>query len=79
MTTHDDFLQKQIAAQLREAKYEEAVAISSAMAAVDHQRSNPRMKLPELLAWAKTHAKHSRRIKDKPDRPHVPGRRMGRR
>jgi hypothetical protein len=77
MTTHDDFLQKQIAAQLREAKYEEAVAMSSAMAAVDHQRSNPRIKLPELLAWARTHAKHSRRIKDKPDRPHVPGRRMG--
>lgn len=65
-TNQDDFLQKQIAAQLREAKYEEAVAISSAMAAVDHQRSNPRIKLPELLAWAKTHAKHSRRVKGKP-------------
>lgn len=42
---HDDFLQRQIAQQLRGAKFSEAVAVSSAMAAVDHQRSNPNMKL----------------------------------
>lgn len=66
---HDDFLQRQIAQQLRGAKFSEAVAVSSAMAAVDHQRSNPNMKLPELLDWAKKHARHSSRIKGKPAIP----------
>lgn len=70
---HDEFLQRQIAQQLREAKFDEAVAGSSARAAVDHQRSNPRVKLPELLDWAKKHARHNSRIKGKPSIPRAAG------
>lgn len=77
--TNQDFLLKQITAQLREAKLDEATAISVAMAAIDHKATNPRISLAELLVWAKNHAKHYKRVKGKPDRPYVPGRRMGRR
>ncbi|MEN4199120.1 hypothetical protein [Serratia marcescens] len=76
---HDEFLQKQISAQLREARFDEATSVASALAAAGHKRNNPNIKLPELLAWAKTFAKHCQRVKGKPDRPHTPGRRMGRR
>ncbi|MGP2761005.1 hypothetical protein ACTVPB_04115 [Serratia marcescens] len=63
---HDDFLQKQITAQLREARFNEAVATTSASAAVQHQRHNPNMKLPDLLLWARSFAKHCQRLKGKP-------------
>ncbi len=68
---HDEFLQRQITQHLREAKFDEAVAGSSARAAVDHQRSNPRIKLPDLLDWAKKHARHSQRLKGKPSKQRV--------
>lgn len=72
---HDEFLQKQITAQLRDARFDEATAVASALAAAGHKRSNPNIKLPELLAWAKTFAKHCQRVKGKPIKPAASSRR----
>lgn|GEM_PF-3366269 len=63
---HDDFLLTQITRQLVENKFEQGVANSAAMAAVDHKRSNPNVKVAELITWAKSYAKTYQRIKDKP-------------
>ncbi|WP_061323203.1 hypothetical protein [Serratia rubidaea] len=72
-------IESQIRAQLVRDGYEYDIARSAAVRGADHYLSRQNATIASSLAMAKTYAKPLKRVKGKPDRPHVPGRRMGRR
>ena len=72
-------VEQQICDVLIRDKFPEAVAHSAAMRGADHYDKSANASLAGSIAIAKTYAKPLKRVKGKPDRPHVPGRRMGRR
>ncbi|WP_414483215.1 cell envelope biogenesis protein OmpA [Serratia marcescens] len=68
-------IETQIRAQLVREGIPDDVARSAAGRGADHYLSSPNATIASSIAIAKT----LKRVKGKPDRPHVPGRRMGRR
>lgn len=72
-------IESQICTYLEREGYSEAVAKSAALKGAQHYVDSPNATLTSSITWAKTHAKTMKRVKDKPDRPHVPGRRTHRR
>ncbi|WP_279028919.1 cell envelope biogenesis protein OmpA [Gibbsiella quercinecans] len=78
-----NFSREQIEAQIRDQLvrdvFSEDVARSAAGRGADHYLSRPNATIASSLVIAKTYAKPLKRVKSKPERPHVPGRRMGRR
>ncbi|KFK94564.1 MULTISPECIES: hypothetical protein [unclassified Serratia (in: enterobacteria)] len=75
------FSREQIEAQIRDQLVRDGfsadVARSAAMRGAEHYTSRPNASIASSLAIAKTYAKPLKRVRDKPDRPHVPGRRKG--
>jgi len=72
-------VEAQIRAQLVRDGISDDVARSAAGRGADHYLARPNATIVSSLAIAKTYAKTLKRVKGKPDRPHVPGRRMGHR
>lgn len=72
-------IETQIRAQLVREGIPDDVARSAAGRGADHYLSSPNATIVSSIAIAKTYAKPLKRVKGKPNRPHVPGRRMGRR
>ncbi|RFS90050.1 cell envelope biogenesis protein OmpA [Serratia marcescens] len=71
-------IETQIRAQLVREGIPDDVARSAAVRGADHYLSSTNATIASSIAIAKTYAKPLKRVKGKPDRPHVPGRRMGR-
>jgi hypothetical protein len=78
-----NFSREQVEAQIRDQLVRDGipadVARSAAVQGANHYLTRPNATIASSLAVAKTYAKPLKRVKGKPDRPHVPGRRMGRR
>lgn len=75
-----NFSREQVEAQIRDQLVSNGFSVDVARsAAVQGANHYPNATIASSLAVAKTYAKPLKRVKGKPDRPHVPGRRMGRR
>jgi hypothetical protein len=78
-----NFSREQVEAQIRDQLVRDGlpvdVARSAAVQGADHYLGHTNVSITNSLAVAKAYAKTLKRVKGKPDRPHVPGRRMGRR
>ncbi|HBE9077919.1 cell envelope biogenesis protein OmpA [Serratia fonticola] len=78
-----NFSREQVEAQIRDQLvsngFSVEVARSAAVHGANHYLAYPNATIASSLAVAKTYAKPLKRVKGKPDRPHVPGRRMGHR
>lgn len=72
-------VEAQIRGQLERDGFTADVARSAAVQGADHYLGHTNISITSSLAAAKAYAKTLKRVKDKPDRPHVPGSRMGRR
>jgi hypothetical protein len=78
-----NFSREQVEAQIRGQLECEGisadVARSAAVQGADHYLGHTNTSITSSLAAAKAYAKTLKRVKDRPDRPHVPGHHMGRR
>ncbi|CAI1627621.1 Uncharacterised protein [Serratia proteamaculans] len=78
-----NFSREQVEAQIRGQLVRDGfpadVARSAAVQGADHYLGHTNVSIISSLTAAKAYAKTLKRVKDKPDRPHVSGHRMGRR
>ncbi|WP_199637368.1 cell envelope biogenesis protein OmpA [Serratia sp. PAMC26656] len=78
-----NFSREQVEAQIRDQLVRDGfsidVARSAALRGADHYLTRPNATIASSLAIAKTYAKPLKKVKGKPDRPHVPRCRMARR
>ncbi|PVZ84840.1 cell envelope biogenesis protein OmpA [Serratia sp. S1B] len=75
------FSKEQVEMQIRDQLIRDGfsvdVARSAALRGADHYSDRPNSTLASSLAIAKTYAKPLKRIRDKPNHPHIPGQRTG--